>query len=204
MMKRAVLMAGLAACCGPIFGGLTCSSVAQAQMSGAAPKIAPGTMVDPGKSFDGSLSGLEDELMGAVKAMPAEKFNFAPSAAIFIPSQKAEYPGVRTFGAMVIHIVQANYYYAGALSGLKPEIDVKALGALKTKDEIVNALAASFVFSHKAMLTLTEKNAFESVHETDTRASLAGAVVSHGFDHYGQLVEYLRMNGIVPPASAKK
>jgi uncharacterized damage-inducible protein DinB len=204
MMKRVVLMAALAACCGSILGGSVCGSVAQAQMTGAAPKIAPGTMVDPGKSFDGSLSGLEDELMGAVKAMPAEKFNFAPSAAIFIPSQKAEYTGVRSFGAMVIHIVQANYYYAGSLSGLKPEIDVKALGALKTKDEIVNALAASFVFSHKAMLTLTEKNAFESVHETDTRANLAGAVVSHGFDHYGQLVEYLRMNGIVPPASAKK
>ncbi len=196
MMKRFVLMMMLAGCCAPAM---------QAQMSGAkAPKIAPGTMVDPGKSFDGNLSGLEDELMGLVKAMPAEKYGFAPSAAIFAPTQTTEYAGVRSFGAMVVHITQANYYYGGMLSGLKPDVDVKSLASLKTKDEIVAALAASFAFTHKAMLTLTEKNAFESVHEMDTRASTAGAVISHGFADVGQLAEYLRMNGIVPPASAKK
>jgi len=47
------------------------------------------------------------------------------------------------------------------------------------------------------------QNAFESVQGTDTRASLAGGLVAHANDHYGQLVEYLRMNGIVPPASRK-
>jgi hypothetical protein len=67
----------------------------------------------------------------------------------------------------------------------------------------VAALEASFVFTHKAIGTLTVANAFDSVRGDATRASLAGGVVAHGFDHYGQLVEYLRMNGIVPPASQK-
>ena len=165
-------------------------------------------MIEPARSFGDSLSGLEEELMGAVKAMPAEKFGFAPSAAIFAPSQKTDYlspdnKGVRSFGAMVAHIAQANYFYASALSGLKPDVDVKAIGSLTDKDKLVAALVASFEFLHKAIGTLTAQNAFESVRGTQTRASVAGGVIAHGFDHYGQLVEYLRMNGIVPPASAK-
>jgi len=89
------------------------------------------------------------------------------------------------------------------LSGLKPDVDVKAIGSLTDKDKLVAALAASFDFLHKAIGTMTAQNAFESVKGTQTRASLAGFAIAHGFDHYGQLVEYLRMNGIVPPASAK-
>jgi uncharacterized damage-inducible protein DinB len=199
MMKQMVVALALAACC---------MTGAQAQMASGAPKIVPGTMIEPAKSFGDTLSGLEDELMGAVKAMPAEKFGFAPSAAIFASSQKTDYlspdnKGVRSFGAMVAHIAQANYFYGSALSGLKPDVDVKTIGSLTDKDKLVAALQASFEFLHKAFGTLTVQNAFESVRGTQTRASLAGAVVAHGFDHYGQLVEYLRMNGIVPPASAK-
>jgi len=164
---------------------------------------APGSVIAPAKSFDEMLSGFEKEMTGVASAMPAEKFDFAPSPAVFAPSQKTDYNGVRSFGAMLIHIAQANYFYGGGLSGLKPDVDVKALSELKDKEKILAALDASFVFLHKAMATLTPANAFESVRGDTTRASLAGGVVAHGFDHYGQLVEYLRMNGIVPPASAK-
>ena len=195
MVGRMMLALAMAGCCGYAMAG-------NAQMA-AAPKVAAGTMIDPAKSFDEVLSGFEKEMMGVAKAMPADKYDFAPSAAVFVPSQKTEYAGVRSFGAMVIHIAQANYFYGGALSGLKPDVDVKALSELKDKDKVVAALAASFVFVHKAIGTLTVQNAFESVRGDTTRASLAGGVVAHGFDHYGQLVEYLRMNGIVPPASQK-
>ncbi len=196
MVKRMVAGLALAACCGAM--GM------QAQMGGPAPKIAPGTMIQPSKSFDASLSVFEDEMMGLAKAMPADKYSFAPSQAIFAASQTTKYEGVRSFGSMVTHIAEANYYYGSAIGGLKPEISVKSLDALKDKDQIVAALAASFAYAHKAMETLTEKNAFESVHESDTRATLAGGLIAHGSDHYGQLVEYLRMNGMVPPASVKK
>lgn len=182
---------------------------ARAQQSGAvAPKAATATMVEPSKSFDGALTAFEGQFMGLAKAMPAEKYSFAPSAAIFAESQKTDYlspnnQGVRNFGQMVAHVAQANYFYGGRLSGLKPDVDVKAIGSLTDKDQIVAALEKSFTFLHQAMGTLTTQNAFEGVRGTDTRASLAGAVIAHGFDHYGQLAEYLRMNGIIPPASQK-
>jgi hypothetical protein len=181
---------------------MCCLASAGAQMA-ATPKIAAGSIIEPSKSFDDMLTGFETELMGVAKAMPADKYDFAPSASVFVPSQKTEYTGVRTFGGMLIHIAEANYFYGGGLSGLKPDVDVKALADLKDKDKIVAALEASFAFAHKAIATLTPANAFQSVRGTATRASLAGGVVAHGFDHYGQLVEYLRMNGIVPPASAR-
>lgn len=195
MMKRMVMSFVLAGCCGAV--GL------QAQMAGAAPKIAPGTLIQPSKTFDAMLSDFEGEMMGVAKAMPAEKYSFTPSTAVFVPAQTTEFKGVRSFGSMVGHIAQANYYYGSAVGGLKADIDVKAIGKLTDKDQLVAALAASFAFAHKAMANLTDKNAFESVHESSTRASLAGGLVAHGFDHYGQLVEYLRMNGMVPPASMK-
>jgi len=192
MSKRMMMVVALAACMGGALG-------VQAQMA----PTGTAAHVEPAKSFDASLTDFEKELMGVAKAMPADKYDFAPSAAIFAPAQTTDYKGVRTFGAMVLHIAQANYGYSAALSGIKPDVDVKALGNTKGKDAIVAALEASFVFTHKAIGTLTVANAFDSVRGDATRASLAGGVVAHGFDHYGQLVEYLRMNGIVPPASQK-
>ncbi len=200
-MRKRIMMIGLL--------GLCCAVGANAQNGAMAPKLAPGTMIEPAKSFDASLSAFEGQFVGLAKAMPAEKYSFAPSAAIFAASQKTDYlspnnQGVRNFGQMVAHVAQANYFYGGRLSGLKPDVDVKAIGSLTDKDQIVAALEKSFVFVHQAIGTLTSQNAFESVRGTDTRASLAAGVIAHGFDHYGQLAEYLRMNAIIPPASEKK
>ena len=93
------------------------------------------------------LSLYEKEFVAAAKAMPAEKYNFAPSKAIFAESQKTDFlspdnKGVRTFAEQVKHVAQANYFFASTLSGLKPDADVKAIGDLKDKDQIVAALQA--------------------------------------------------------------
>jgi hypothetical protein len=194
MMKQMVVLLAMAACC---------MTGANAQTGQSAPKVPAGTMIEPAKSFDGMLSAFEEEFMGAAKAFPAEKYDFAPSAAIFAAGQGSEYAGVNTFRATVLHVAAANYFYASAVSGIKPDVDTKALADIKGKDNAIAALAASFAFSHKAFAMLTAQNAFESVRGTQTRASLAGGLVAHGFDHYGQMVEYLRMNGIIPPASRK-
>ena len=194
--KQMVMMLALTGCCGAM--GM------QGQTAAGNAGMKPGVLMEPSKSFDASLTGFEDEMMGVAKAMPAEKYMFVPSASIFVPAQTTKYEGVSAFGPMVLHVAQANYYYASAMSGMKPDVDMKAMSALTDKDKIVAALAASFVFAHKAMGTLTDQNAFESVKGPQTRASVAGGLIAHGFDHYGQLVEYLRMNGIVPPASEKK
>jgi hypothetical protein len=195
MMKRMVVALALGGCC--------CATGMQAQMDTKAPKIAAGTMVEPSKSFDGMLSDFEKEFVPLAEAMPAEKYDFAPSAAIFVAGQGSEYATVSTFRQMVLHVASANYYYGSMVGGMKPDVDVKALANIKDKDAAVAAVKASFVFAHKAFATLTVQNAFESVKGTNTRASLAGGLVAHASDHYGQLVEYLRMNGVVPPASRK-
>ena len=186
-----------------------CSLTAQAQMSMGGPPATPaaGTIVAPSMAIDAQLSGLEGEMMGVVKAMPADKFGFAPSAAIFVPSQTTQFATVRTFAQQATHVAAANYSFYASLSGLKPDVDMSTIANLTAKDDVVRVLASSFAFAHKAIATITAANAFEVVKSGEgfeTRATLAQFGVSHGFDHYGQMVEYLRMNGIVPPASVPK
>jgi uncharacterized damage-inducible protein DinB len=104
-------------------------------------------------------------------------------------------------------VAEANYFFYGTLSDLKPEVDVSGIEKLTKKEDVVAALAGSFAYAHKAIATLTPANAFQVVKSPEpglqTRATLAAFGIAHTFDHYGQMVEYLRMNGIVPPASAK-
>ena len=180
----------------------------QAQMGGmgsgpaAAPAAAPASTVDPAKSFDASVSQIERLWTGAAQAMPADKYGFAPSAAIFVPGQKVQYDGVRTFAQIVTHTIQVNYGLFAAIGGIKPDVDTAAIGKLTSKDDIVKALADTFAFAHKAVANVTAANAFDGVRGTQTRASILASAVGHANDEYGQAVEYLRMNGIVPPASA--
>jgi hypothetical protein len=136
--------------------------------------------------------------------MPADKYGFAPSAAIFAPGQKVQYDGVRTFAQIVTHTIQANYSAFAAIGGIKPDVDTKAIGDLKSKDDIVKALAATFAFAHKAVANVTDANAFLSVKGVQTPASLFSGAIGHAEDEYGQAVEYLRMNAVIPPASETK
>ncbi|MCL2659886.1 MAG: DinB family protein [Acidobacteriaceae bacterium] len=199
MIKQMVVAVALAACC---------ASGVQAQTKAEPKAPAKAAIVDPAKSFGAQLTGFENEFMPLAKAMPADKFNFAPSQAIFAASQKTDYlspnnKGVMTFAGMLKHVAQANYFFASRLSGLKPDVDVDAIANLKDKDQIIAALQGSFDFAHKAIATLTPENAFESMGGDQTRASLAGKLVAHGFDHFGHLAEYLRMNGLIPPSSQR-
>jgi uncharacterized damage-inducible protein DinB len=173
-------------------------------MGASAPAPAPGTMIDPAKALGPLLTTFESEVTGVALEMPADKYSFAPSSATFAATQGAKFGGVRTFAEQVAHLAEANYYFYGAATGLKPDINPQSILKMKTKDELVNALAASFVYAHKAIATITAANAFEAIKPVDgqtTRATLAAFAVAHGYDHYGQMVEYLRMNGLVPPGS---
>jgi uncharacterized damage-inducible protein DinB len=184
-----------------------CSLGAAAQMGGTAKGPAAGTIVTPAEAFDSQLSSIEGAMMSAVTAMPADKFDFAPSQAIFVPGQKTDFATVRTFAQQATHVAEANYFFYGIVSGLKPDVDTQAISKLTKKDDVAAALAGSFVFAHKAIGTLTPPNVFEVLKSQEagvqTRASLTTLGIAHAWDHYGQMVEYLRMNGIVPPASAK-
>jgi uncharacterized damage-inducible protein DinB len=137
---------------------------------------------------------VEHEFVPLAEAMPADKYDFAPT--------NGNFKGVRTFAQQVRHVIGANYAFFGNAASIKP--DMPKLADLKTKDQLVKALKDSFAFAHQAAATLTPDNALESVKPMDgvgTRSGLMVFALVHANDHYGQLVEYLRMNGIVPPAS---
>jgi len=193
------------ACCLLGMAALT----AQAQMGNAVVTTAPppATIVAPSTALDAQLSIIEMEMMPAVKAMPADKFAFAPTQTIFASGQKTEFATVRTFAQQATHVAEANYFFYSGVSGLKPDVDTKAILTLTKKDDVVAALAGSFAFAHKAIATITPANAFETLKVEEpglwTRTTLSSFGVAHAFDHYGQMVEYLRMNGVIPPASAK-
>jgi uncharacterized damage-inducible protein DinB len=183
----------------------SCGLQMRSQASGT-PSLPPvGTKADPAKAVDELMSSLESQVVGAAKAMPADKYSFAPAQGIFAAGQTTQFDTVRTFVAQVNHLAQANYFFF-AWSGIKPDRDVKVIGSITTRDEAVAALEASFIYAHEAIATITPENAFVTIKPIDgfsTRTTIAAFAVAHGNDHYGQMVEYLRMNGIVPPASAK-
>jgi hypothetical protein len=173
--------------------------VARAQPSGA---------IDPVLSLDSAVTSLEKLWTGAANAMPAEKYSFAPSSGIFAPAQQVKYDGVRTYAQIVTHTIQANYRYFSLIGGIKPDVDVAAIGKLTAKDDILKALADTFAFAHKAVANVTAANAFDAVQgrpgANTTRVTAFAGAIAHAEDEYGQAVEYLRMNAIIPPASAPR
>jgi DinB superfamily len=154
---------------------------------------------------DREISAVEKEVIDAAEAMPEDKFNFTPES-LNIPG--ANYKGVRTFAIEVRHIAASNWYIWSPLTGDKiPEGQKDGNGPenLKTKAEIINFLKDSFALGHRAAATLTPENMLQQPSKSkSTRLHLAEFGVAHAYDHYGQMVEYLRMNGIVPPASRPK
>jgi DinB superfamily len=148
-----------------------------------------------------TVKNLEHDLDPAAEAMPEDKFGFAPS--------NGEFKGVRTFGEQIKHIAAVNYELGAAILSEKPPVDIgdeSGPAAVTSKADVLKYLNDSFVYVHKAIDTINEKNLTGTVKSPFgeykvTRLGLATTVAWHGFDHYGQMVEYLRMNGIVPPAS---
>jgi len=154
------------------------------------------------KIFDGQLSRVESEVVPLAEAMPADKYSFAPT--------HGEFKGVRTFGQQVGHIAAVMYAVSSAALGEKnpsePGEGENGPANLKTKDDYVAYLKAAIAYSHKAIQSLTSQNLTGMVKSAFgegqvPRASMATISVWHSFDHYGQMVVYARMNGIIPPAS---
>jgi uncharacterized damage-inducible protein DinB len=154
------------------------------------------------QSFDKVLSQFELQFVAVSKAMPSEKYDFTPAT---LGLAGADYKGVRTFAAEVKHVAEMNFVIYNVMSGLKPDMDMDSIKDLKSKDEIISALTRSFAYGHRALLTLNAGNSSEMPPDSHgmTKAGIAAYVMVHDADHYGQLSEYLRMNGIVPPQSQK-
>lgn len=160
----------------------------------AAPARPPvGSQVPPSQIYGRLLSNFEKEIVDLADAMPEDKYEYLPS--------QGEYKGVNNFAEQVKHIAGANYEFFGKTANADPSAEA-AVEKLKSKAEIMKALRESFLVAHKAVDGMTAQNAFEMT-ANGTRAGAASLALAHMMDHYGQLVEYMRLNGIIPPASRK-
>jgi uncharacterized damage-inducible protein DinB len=155
-----------------------------------------------GRIFESQLRTAESEIVPLVEAMPADKIDFAPTA--------GEFKGVRTFGEQGKHIAAVLYMVCSAAKGEKPPVDIgkgeNGPDNLKTREQIAKFMKDAFTYARAAAASLTAENLTEMVPSPFGQGKMAkGALIDlatwHSFDHYGQMVVYARMNGIIPPAS---
>ena len=178
--------------------GVVLSAAPLARAQGQKPANSPPPTI--ASVLDKELTTVEREVVSAAEAMPEEKYSFVP--------KDGEFKGVRTFGEQVRHIAAANHMFFGGFTGEKADFELVEHGPanITTKAQIVQYLKDSFAKGHKAIATITPENAAAILDGApfpfvNTRLMLASFACAHSFDHYGQIVVYLRLNGIVPPAS---
>lgn len=155
------------------------------------------------KTIEGSVARLlamvEGQFLGVAEAMPESKYAFVPSG--------GKFDDVRSFAEQVKHVACAQFAFFNEIEGKTPPADCEKGGPSKasTKAELIQYLRDSFDYGNRVLATITDQNSLARVDGRyagpNTRLGIAVTAVWHITDHYGQLVEYLRMNGIVPPAT---
>jgi uncharacterized damage-inducible protein DinB len=143
----------------------------------------------------------EGEFVPAADAMPENKYSFAPT--------DGDFKGVRTFAQQVKHVAAVNYLIGSAILEEKSPVDMggeSGPDSMTSKADIMKYLKDSFAYLHKAAASINEKNQTDEIKAPFgsgkvSKLGIMTIALWHPFDHYGQMVEYLRMNGIVPPAS---
>jgi len=149
------------------------------------------------------LKSVQSQIVSAADAMPAVKYSFAPT--------EGEFKGVRTFGQQVKHLAATNHILAAAALGEDPPVDAgdeQGPENVRTKPELLEYLNASFAHLGKAIEAIGDRSIAVKASPISplpasktTRLGLTVEALIHAFDHYGQMVEYLRMNAVVPPSS---
>jgi len=142
------------------------------------------------------------DVVSLAEAMPADGYGFRPAAGVF--------GSVRTFGEQVKHVATLIYMTAAIVlqerSPYGPGVNDNGPDTVVDKEQIVDFLNASLVYARRAMASLTVANHLDPLRTyfgTQSRAEVAAGVAYHTYNHYGQMVVYARMNGIVPPASRR-
>jgi uncharacterized damage-inducible protein DinB len=153
------------------------------------------------ESVSDTLRFIEGNFLAVAEAMPQDKYSFVPTV--------GKFDDARSFGEQVKHVACAQFAFFNEFEGKTPPDDCEKGGhdPATTKAELLKYLKDSFDYSNRVLATLTEKNALDRVEgryaAPNTKLGISVAAVWHITDHYGQLVEYLRMNGIVPPMTQK-
>jgi uncharacterized damage-inducible protein DinB len=153
------------------------------------------------QSVAGTLQYAEGNLLGLAEAMPEDKYSFVPT--------NGKFEGVRSFGEQIKHVACAQFAFFNEFEGKEPPDDCERGGhdPARTKPELLKYLKDSFDYGNRVLSTLTAQNALDRIEGRyagpNTKLGISVVAVWHITDHYGQLVEYLRMNGIVPPQTQK-
>jgi hypothetical protein len=156
--------------------------------------------IDPMAATVGQFfSMIARSFINLADAMPAEKYGFKPA--------DGEFRNVRTFAEQVKHVACSNFGFFSQIEKKEPPARCDAGGPspAATKAELMTYLRESFDYAQRVLRTMTSANALEPENGPyggpSTRLGITTLAVWHASDHYGQLVVFLRMNGIVPPAS---
>jgi uncharacterized damage-inducible protein DinB len=172
---------------------LLCASVSDAQ----APSQPSGT--DPiAQAIRQTWEEAKRNIVGSARTMPEDKYGFRPVAS------------VRTYGEILAHIAGANYIFCAAARGEKsPHSEDAFEKSATTRAAIMKALEESLVYCDAAYKSLTDRSATEGIAAPfgggkTTRAAALIGNAGHLQEHYGNLVTYLRINGLVPPSSAPR
>lgn len=151
------------------------------------------------------IAGQRRTLSDAAEAMPADKYGFAPKA--------GEFANVRSFSRQVKHLSATNFILAAAALGEQPPGDAgdeEGPDSVVTKRQHIAYLRASYDALERAAGAIGDEripvgsspiSPFQG--GSATRIALISESLTHAYDHYGQMVVYLRMNGVIPPASRK-
>jgi uncharacterized damage-inducible protein DinB len=142
------------------------------------------------------FAGIKNNVIRTAEKVPEDLYEFKPT------------PEVRSLGQLIAHIADGNFGICAAGSGMKPPMSgVEKRTGGKGKADLQKALAASFEFCESAWASLNDKNVGETVKTflgVQPRFSVLQFNTSHVWEHYGNLVTYMRLKGIVPPSSEPK
>ena len=183
------------------------SIAAFAQVSSAAKPAQTSETPTIASVLNRQLSNIERNIMGAAEAVSEDKYEFSPATANITGDFKTPEP-VRTLSQQFKHIGDALEAYGSGILGQKHDASADENGPknVKTKQEVLAFLKAEFAKGHSAIDTINQQNAVEQIpapfgNAKTTRLNLAVSMIGHSNNHYGQIIEYLRMNGMVPPES---
>ena len=163
------------------------TSAAWAQ-SGSAPATPSNPLVASSKVF---YTNAKQDILRSADKLPEDKYAFKPT------------DGVRTFGQLLAHVADGQYEFCGAAAGKRDNKNIEQTA--KTKADIETALKAAFAYCDAIYADMTDAKATEMIPAFGgaklSRLSLLDFNVSHTMEHYGNLVTYMRIEGVVPPSS---
>ncbi|HEY2350041.1 MAG TPA: DinB family protein [Puia sp.] len=160
------------------------------------------TPVSLSPAIERLFNKIESDILSTAEAMPEERYYFSPDS---LQIKNSNFKEVRTFAGQILHLASDNIFIWSAITGdpVRPDIEgVNGPKSIKTKKDILEYLKSSFAIGRKAISTLTNQNAMDMIEFRGRklpRLDLAFYALTHANEHYGQMVIYLRMCGLIPP-----